>query len=419
MIVRVGVLVAAVAASTAAVAQPTAETTAATGSDDKPALALTGWAQVDSVAWSQDSEDQLDPATGDPLNQERFLVRRARVRASAERGPWSGAVEIDGNTVDGATARLLAAEVAWRAPTGPDVELELAGGLFKIPFGAEVPLPDRRRDFFEPSRAARALFPGNYDAGVEARGAWRFLRWTIAAMNGAPVADAQFTGRDPSHSFDFLGRVGVELGGCGWSVAAGFSALTGRGFSPGEPPTKDEIQWVDLNEDGLVGPLEITVIPGDPGLAASTFPHKALGFDAKVRWYAKWIGWGEAIAEIVGATNLDRGLYVADPQTFSRDLRELGWHVGAVQSVTDHALVGVRLDRYQPDRDAYEVEGTMLVGTDPTWTTLAVLAGYRRGDDSRVVVEYDHERNPLGRADDGSPTTRAADRVTVRAQVGF
>src|SRR5690349_3907540 len=159
-----------------------------------PALALTGWAQVDGIAWAEDSEDQLDPGTGEPLNLERFVVRRARVRATAERGPWSGAVEIDGNTVAGATARLLSAEVAWHAPVPAPVELEIAAGLMKIPFGAEVPLPDRRRDFLEPSRAARALFPGNYDAGVVVRGQWRFLRWAIGAMNGAPVADAQFAG---------------------------------------------------------------------------------------------------------------------------------------------------------------------------------------------------------------------------------
>jgi hypothetical protein len=37
----------------------------------------------------------------------------------------------------------------------------------------------------------------------------------------------------------------------------------------------------------------------------------------------------------------------------------------------------------------------------------------------RLLVQYDHERNPFGRNDAGMPTTRAADRVTVRAQVGF
>jgi hypothetical protein len=34
-------------------------------------------------------------------------------------------------------------------------------------------------------------------------------------------------------------------------------------------------------------------------------------------------------------------------------------------------------------------------------------------------VQYDRERNPFGRGDDGAPTTRADDRVTLRAQVGF
>ena len=38
---------------------------------------FTGFVQTDAVLWSQASQDQLDPATGEPLAQERITIPRA------------------------------------------------------------------------------------------------------------------------------------------------------------------------------------------------------------------------------------------------------------------------------------------------------------------------------------------------------
>ena len=59
-----------------------------------------------------------------------------------------------------------------------------------------------------------------------------------------------------------------------------------------------------------------------------------------------------------------------------------------------------------------------LVPTDPRYQTIAIAAEARR-EGVRLLVEYDHETNPRGRGLDGAPMTRAADRVTVRAQVSW
>lgn len=380
-------------------------------------LTLSGWAQVDAVAWAGDSVDQLDPSTGEPLNQERLLVRRARLRAKGARGDFSGRLELDGNTVAGSALRLLSAELRYHRRLG-ELDLAVTAGLFKTPFGVEVPMADRERFFFEPSRAARALFPGGYDAGAMVSGGWKMLRWSVAATNGALVGDAQFRGRDPSDSYDLVGRVGVAGGGCGFTWSAGFSALTGRGFHPGAPATKDEIIWIDANENGLIESTELQVLDGDPATPSEGFDHRGLGVDLGGTWWIPGLGWGRAAAELVIATNLDRGLLVGDPFEQSRDLRELGWHVEVEQQVRSWARLGVRYDRYQPDRDATEVTGLELVGVDPTWETWSVVAAL--GDAERkLAIGYDHERNPLGRGEDGRPATRSADRVTVRAQVGF
>ena len=134
--------------------------------------------QADAVAWSEDSFDELDPTTGDPLNQERFLIRRGRIRAEGERGALFAAMELDGNTIDGPDARILAAQVGWRHP-----QVEVVAGLFRTPFGFEVNMAERDKWFLEPPAFARAFFPGNYDGGVMVRGAYGVGRFVLAATN--------------------------------------------------------------------------------------------------------------------------------------------------------------------------------------------------------------------------------------------
>ena len=378
-------------------------------------LDLTGYVQADAVALDQASVDQLDPGTSQPLNQERFLIRRGRLRAEARKDALSASLELDGNTVNGPAVRLVSAEVAWRY----DRLLVASAGLFKTPFGAEVPASERDKPFLEPPTWARAMFPGSYDAGARIAGGYQLLRWTFAIVNGSPAGDLQWAGKDPSSSFDFVGRIGADIAGPRrWRVEAGVSGLSGTGLHPGTPPTKDSLQGVDENGNGLVEPIELMVIPGKPGTPSEKFHRNALGADLAVHWCLCTLGQGVAFGEVALATNLDRGIAYADPVAQSRDIRELGFAVGIVQEVTPRAMVGVRFDRYDADADANERAGTQLVRVDRVYSTLSLMAA-ARWSTSRLVVEYDHERNPLGRSDSGEPITRSADRITLRAQVGF
>lgn len=382
-------------------------------------LDFTGYVQADSVAWSQDSLDELDPSTREPLNQERFLIRRGRLRAEAHRDGMSGSIEFDGNTESGASARILGAHIGYAYPARGEPLFAIAAGLFKTPFGAEVPARERDKPFLEPPAFARAQFPGNYDAGVMAHGSYGLARWTIGVVNGAPVGDAQWRGRDPVASYDIVGRVGAAIDGPYRSrFEAGVSAITGQGLHAGAPPTKDELQWVDENQDGIVQTTELQVLPGMTGTPSQTFDRDALGADIQVHWCLCRIGTGAAYVEAVIATNLDRGLVYADPIATSRDLRHLGFVVGVVQNLGPRVQVGARYDRYDADRDASEREGVKLVGVEKVFSTVGVMVT-ARWRDARVLLQYDHERNPFGRGDDGMPTTRESDRMTVRAQVGF
>jgi len=385
-----------------------------------PSVDVGGYLQADAIPWSEDSLDELDPSTREPLNQERFLIRRARLRADAKRDALSGTIEFDGNTIGGTpTVRLLSAQATFTYPHGDTPLVAATVGLFKTPFGVEVPASERDKPFLEPPAFARALFPGNYDGGAMARGAYGAARWSVAVVNGAPVGDAQWNGKDPSASFDIVGRVGAVVEGPYRSrFEAGASAITGTGLHAGTPATKDELQWVDANQDGRVQETELMVIAGTSATPSQTFERNALGFDVQAHWCLCVVGTGMAFAEAVLATNLDRGIVYADPIATSRDLRELGFAVGVVQNVGKVAQVGVRYDWYDADRDASERQGVMLVGIDKVFATTSVMAA-AHWKVARVLAQYDHERNPFGRADNGEPTTRAADRVTLRVQVGF
>jgi hypothetical protein len=382
-------------------------------------LDLTGYVQADAVAWSQASVDELDPSTGQPLNEERFLIRRGRLRAEAHRDALFGAIEFDGNTQSGPAARIVGAQVGWTYALDDQPLAVVTAGLFKIPFGVEVPASERDKAFLEPPAVSRALFPGNYDAGAMVAGRYGLARWSLAIMNGAPVGDAQWKGKDPASSYDFVGRLGADIAGPRkLRIEAGVSALSGTGLHPGIPPTKDGIQWVDDNQNGRVDPTEIQIVPGSPGEPSQPFTRNALGADLQVHWCLCALGNGSAFFEAALATNLDRGLVYADPVAVSRDLRQLGFALGAVQELGAHAQVGARYDRYDADRDAMDREGVELINVHKVFSTLAIMAS-GRWNDARLTLEYDHERNPFGRGDDGAPTTRAADRVTLRGQVGF
>ncbi len=382
---------------------------------------LDSFVQVDGVPWAEASANQISPSTSEPENQETMEIRRGLLRVRAHKDELTGELELDANTVGGPNARVLTAKVGWAMP-GAVPLVSVDAGLMLIPFGVEVPTNVRYRTFMEQPTFLRALFPGDNDVGVVARGGWGIARWSLAAMNGAPIKDAQWKGADPSSSYDLIARVGGDL-----SIRTvpgrphfvfGVSALTGSSIHPGTPPTKDTIEWVDENHDGIIQITEIHDVPGRPGEPSQAFKHDALGADASAEWCLRELGAGKAFFEGAISTNLDRGVYYADPIATSRDLRELGFAAGVVQSLTEHGLAGVRYDRYNADRDASQQAGISLVGVDRVFDTWAFLAA-GIWHTSRLSFEYDHVRNPFGLSDSGMPTTRADDRFVVRAQAEF
>ena len=386
-------------------------------------VTLFGFVQADAVAYSAASVDEVNPSTGAPLNETRFLIRRARLRADADYGYLAGAIELDGNTVSGPTARITNVEVSacWpRCASGKPPLVMATLGLVRIPFGFEVQEKDYVRLFLERSNVARAFFPGEYDLGARVQGGWRALRWQAAVMNGHPSGDKQYALVDPTASKDFLGRVGADtrphprIG-----IAGGVSALYGTGFSRGTASTKNTLVWRDANGDGQVDITEILGVVGQPALASRTFARYALGGDLRVTVELPRVGPLTVYGEINWATNLDRALYVADPIAAGRDLRELGWYVAVTQQLTRWCAVGVRYDRYDPDADARQQVGANVVPRDKSFSTLSVVAAAMIQPYGRLSVEWDHSSNALAVDVTGAGATLGGDVLTLRGQVVF
>jgi hypothetical protein len=403
--------------------------------DAKPAapfatVRLSGYVQVDWVIHDQASQNEVDDSSGQPINQDRFTLRRGHVRLEAERGPIAAALELDANTVNGPQVRPIDAEVQFRWP--PPAETRTAQtvrpllvaslGLMTIPFGFEVPELDNVRPFLERSTLMRALFPGEFDLGARLAGGYRAFEWAIAVMNGNPIGDKQFPALAPGRTKELVGRLGTraELGR-GVVFEAGVSGDTGLGFHEGTPTTKDVVVWRDDNGDGIVQATEIGIIPGSAATPSQQFRRFALGADARLTIPLEPLGALALRAEIARGKNLDRGVEPADPVGAGYDLRELGWYVGATQELTRWALIGVRYDQYNPDQDASEQQAANPVPVDRTYRTLAlmVMARMARYDGARLVVEYDKNGNALGRDASGAPATLRDDALTLRGQVTF
>ena len=395
-------------------------------------VTVTGYIQADWLAFRQSSQNEVNP-DGTPINQDRFLVPRARLRATADRGYTYGALEIDANTVNGPQLRPINAEASFKWPAkrpafDPALDQHalpretwfmVTLGLIHSPFGFEPMEVALRRPFLEQTSMANAFFPGQYDLGLRVVGGFKFINYTLGIMNGDPIGERTFPGRDPNKSKDLVFRIGAANDLTDTvRIEGGLSGLTGRGFHEGRKATSDSIAWRDINEDGLVEAIELTAIPGVGAEPSESFRRFAVGADLRAFIKVPVIGELALRGEIVRASNLDRGLFVADPVAVGRDVREIGWYVGGTQEVTRWAQVGIRYDTYNPDSDASNREPFALVPLDSSISTWSFMVAARLPY-GRFIAQYDLRKNNQGRDASGAPTTLADDSFTLRAEARF
>lgn len=385
---------------------------------------LTGFVQTDWVS-AQDSVDQLADGSAAPLNRDGFTLRRARLRWHGETPRVGYVLEAELNTVDGLAVlpRRVEGSIGWCAERGPldGLDVRLSAGLFPVPFGHQIIAPDRDRHFTERAAFADALFPGQLDTGARLDIDWAPVHLVVAIQNGEPLATTAWPEGDPNAAKDLTARVSA-VGSLGERVrlSGGLSVLSGTGFHPGVPPSKEQIQWRDLNEDGVVQTSEISALPPASGTPAEDFERWGVGADLQVQVQTGW-GPSRLLLEGVIANNLDRGLRPADPLLLGRDQRALGAMVGLTQGIGSLTL-GARIDTYRPALDASETRAGGVVRAEERFEALTATVAWQvspRPLASRLTVEYQRLADRLARDDTGAPTDLANDRITARLQVGF
>ncbi len=407
--------------------EPSVPTTPSVSFDASPwsrtwarGLVVGGYIQAQYQS-SQASQDQLD-ANGTPLNQNRFLVRRARLRI--DRG-WDYAfatIEIDGNNTNGVAFGLRRAEASLllRASDASAPPLAaLTAGLTSIPFGYELYEPNRTRIFLERTTASRAFFPGDPDFGATISGAVGFFRYALAAFNGTPVPDSEpnALGFDPTSAKDVMARFGAETQPAKEvGVSGGVSFVSGTGFHAGTRATKATVQWQDTNQNGVLDPGEVIGVPGQAATESKTFSRWAVGADLQVRLRTP-IGRALVYGEVYVGSNYDRGLFIADPVSSGISLREVGWYAAYVQEVTAYGLVGLRVDSYDPNGDATTQRAGTLLPLDQTITTWSPMFGLVLPNRARLVFEYDHILNHAAIDPRGVPVPLPEDQWALRLQV--
>jgi hypothetical protein len=294
-------------------------------------------------------------------------------------------------------------------------------GLTEIPLGLELQQGQDEILFLERTTGSLAFFPGPVDTGAKIEGAYGPLRVQAAVMNGVPLDDRAGgpSGIDPTGKPDYLGRVGIDATPVDWlRIAAGVSYLNGTGLHPGEDATKATLEWDDRNADGQFAITEVVQVAGRAALPSSTFERWAVGGDLELDLRTK-LGWTKVYGELTLATNLDRGLFVADPTLQGADIRELSWYAAFTQDLTEYGFVGLRYDVYDPNSDLIDNRRGQAIPEDASITTIAPLVGLRWPGIGRLTFQYDRVEDNLARDTRGVPTDVKNNQWTVRAQGEF
>jgi hypothetical protein len=209
--------------------------------------------------------------------------------------------------------------------------------------------------------------------------------------------------------------VDTKVGGA-FDVSGGMSYNVGRGFHAGTDATKATLSGQDANGDGI--PESILVKPATAATPSENFSRWAIGADLQLKLKSR-LGSTLLYGEVIAAQNLDRGLVVADPTVSDINVREFGGHIGFVQELTKHFVVGLRGDYYDPNADFLDARAGKQVPTSLRVLGISPLIGFVLPDRGKLLLQWDVQDNRFARDERGVPTRLRNNTVTARFQVNL
>ena len=370
--------------------------------------------------WHQDSEDAIS-VDGGLLNQDRFLLRRGRIKLAGDYRYGGVNLEIDMATTAGdfrVAVRRAEGYLQYKRNENELPLIQVGAGVVDTRFGFDISHSSRSRLFMERALMIRSIWPDPADVGVSARGAYRWLRYSLQVLNGEPRnAPSGFPGLNPTRSTDFVVRAGADAPvNDRFRISGNLSFLQGKGFAPGRTATKGALEWSDRNEDGVAQNTEIRGVPGRSGAPSHTYNRWAAGLDLQLRLETR-LGTSMLYGEAMIAENMDRALYVSNPIADGMNQRMFGYYVAFSQEFTKWAIAGFRFDFYDPHSDLFESRAGRIHAYDQSIRTYSMVAGFQLPERARLLLQYDIVRDNYGRDGTGVPQDLSNNTLTLRLQV--
>ncbi len=289
---------------------------------------------------------------GTTTNTNLFRLRRTRLRTFYENDFLRVFLQVDVFPAGGpsATQGTIArnAEAVGKIQWSKDIRTEVKGGLFEVPFRAELLESSMTRPFIERSWASQNFFPTERDLGVGVKtiALKERLVTNVGVLNGQRLGEPTFVLLpDLNRSKDVFGMASYKLGPLTFSL------------------------WGYLGSSQRVDPAQLRI---------KNFTRKGVNIGATFdhKFFPK-LGNTRAYGELLFAQNMDTGVKYGFalpviPATFSdepRNMNERGLYLRAEQDLTEWALAGVRFDTYTTDssvKDNARDTFTLMAGLNPT-----------------------------------------------------
>lgn len=342
------------------VATPTAEPTpspSAKAEEKKKPTAKIGGLIQSRYETHEETANGTDKR-GRALGQDRFYVKRGRLKATVEDGKI-GKFYVHIDATDSGISTIDAEATVYVPAFGQ--MLALSAGQTKVPFGYDIALSSGDREFPERPRVVNTLFPGIRDQMLKASANYGPLNASVAVMDGGGLTVAN-RGADANQSKDVAGRLGFKAGKM---FSGGISGYSGKNYVAATAGQPGLTTWYDANGDGVIDPGETTTTAPRAGTPAREGVRNRLGLDVQASVPVGSLGPLEFRAEAI--------------QGKDYDVTSLGWYALVVQNIGPLAI-GVRADSFDPNTDGE--------AKDDTVTTFESAVQYSLSAYTNVGVAY-------------------------------